>query len=341
MHRATGPFTEHLPTHWSNFAVNHASLLNLGIISSKPASGRKRKDAAKRTLVVTGIARSGTSLVAGLLRAAGVFMGEFMHEVVSEDAQILELARHRDLDTLKTLIRDRNACHDTWGFKLPTLHAHLRHNELAMFRNPHLVIIYRDPVAIAVRNGLSEHFNEIEAVAKSANAMHSLAQFAHLADCPALMLSYEKALTFPNLMIDSVLEFCGLQLDATARGRLLMQVQPNRPEYLAAASSTFEGHIDGILDGQLYGWCCQVGRLEPVRLELYADDRLIEKITADTFREDLASFGIGNGCHGFFVDLNRHRLHPHSVIRMKIANRVLELDNSGCTLGSLREAVSA
>ena len=323
--------------------MEHVSTLNTGIVTGKkkPRASRSRNDAAKKTFIVTGIARSGTSLVAGLLREAGVFLGDFVYEVVNEDAQIIELLRSHDMPMLKTLIGERNACHATWGFKIPDLHTLLRHDDLALFRNPHLIVIYRDPVAVAVRNALSEHHEEMQALVTASNAMHALGRFVGIADCPVLLLSYEKALAFPNTMIDSMLDFCGIRLDDFHRNRLLVQVQPNRAEYLATATRRFVGRIDGILDGELYGWCVQEGRLEPVRLDLFANDQLVDTFRADRYRDDLAKGGVGNGCHGFFVDLDRYGFRGDTVIRVKVANRVLELDNSGQRLGRFEVAVSA
>lgn len=320
--------------------MDEISALNTGIIAITPSDSRQRKDPAKRTVIVTGVARSGASLVAALLKEAGVFMGEYLHGDVNEDAQILELLRRRDVAVLKTLIRERNAAHAQWGFKLPDLHAYLRHDEIPLFRNPCLIVIYRDPVAVAVRNALPEHHGEMDALLQSANAMHSMARFARAATCPVLFLSYEKALLLPNAMIDKVLEFCGLPLDDDTRSRLLVQVQPNRPEYLAAASNSFEGRIDGVFDGQLYGWCWQTGRLEPVRLQILADDRAVATVVADAFREDLMRAGVGNGCHGFFLPVARHGIRRSAVIRVKVRNRAMELENSGVPLGTLPEMVS-
>jgi hypothetical protein len=320
--------------------VDYETLLNTGVIATGRPSPRRRKDLARRTLIVTGIARSGTSLVATLLKEAGVFMGEFLHDVVNEDAQILELLRHRDTAVLRKLIAARNAEHACWGFKIPNLHVYLTCAELEWFRNPYLIVIYRDPVAVAVRNAISEYFSELDSMVKTANAMHGLAQFVQRVHCPVLLLSYEKALSLPNMVIDRVLEFCDIRLDDAQRARLLLNVQPNRAEYQVAATASFEGRIDGRLRGQLYGWCRQAGRLEPIRLEVFANDRCIETIVADSFREDLADAGVGNGCHGFFVDLARHGVAEDAMIRVKIANRVLELENSGKRLASFAEAFS-
>lgn len=310
--------------------LNHINLLNTGIINNGRSSPRRgKRDAAKRTLIVTGIARSGTSLVAGLLRDAGVFMGEFVHDVVEEDASMLHILSSRDMPRLSGIIQERNAAHSTWGFKVPNLHAFMRFDELHLFRDPHLIIIYRDPVAVTVRNSLSEHFGELEGLAAATSAAYALARFVQRVPCPVLLLSYEKALAFPNLVIDSLLSFCDLRIDEVARSRMFLRVQPNREEYLLAARRSFQGSIDGVLNRELYGWCAQDGRLEPVQLELWINGAFTTAFTADHYRADLAQSGIGNGNHAFYVNLEPYDLKPNSVITVRVARRVLELENSG------------
>jgi hypothetical protein len=311
--------------------MSDAPLVNTGVIVRRSGSG-KRKDEAKRTIVVTGVARSGTSMVAAALRAAGLHMGDFVHSVVNEDAQMLEIVRSHDMGLLRSLIRERNLKHSIWGFKVPNLHAHLRYDSLDLFRNPHLVVVYRDPVAVAMRNSLSEHTEQLDGVLAASGAMQAMTRFAQQAGCPLLLLSYEKIVGFPPLLIDSLADFCGISLSPAQRAALLEQVKPNNPEYFAVASRRFLGRIDGSMDGALYGWCFEESRLTPVRLDVLADGRLLESFDADQYRADLASGGIGNGCHGFAIDLSHHKLPAGAVIRVKIAGRQLELENSGQAL---------
>lgn len=70
--------------------------------------------------------------------------------------------------------------------------------------------------------------------------------------------------------------------------------------------------------------------MEPVRLDVFANDRLIDTVRADRFREDLV--GHGNGCHGFYIDLDRRGLRGDETIRVKVSNRTIEIDNSGLRL---------
>lgn len=313
--------------------MSDTQALNTGIIV-RPGGTAKRKGADKRTIVVTGVARSGTSMVAAVLRAAGLHMGDFVHDVVHEDAQILEIVQSQDMNLLRDIIQDRNKKYNSWGFKVPNLHAHMRYDSLNMFRNPHLVAIYRDPAAVAKRNALSEHTDPLDGVLAASGAMQALTRFAQQAGCPLLLLSYEKIIGFPPLLVDSLAEFCGLAVGPAQRAALLKQVQPNSAEYRAAASRRFLGRIDGFLNGALYGWCFEENRLTSVRLDVLADGRLLESFDADRYRADLASGSIGNGCHSFMVDLGHHKLPATATIRVRIAGRQLELENSGQALGA-------
>lgn len=310
-------------------------LLNLGVFSRRPINPRMPRSKRNGTIIVTGVARSGTSLIAALLKEAGLFMGAFLNVVVSEDPQILGLLRRRDLTALKLLVRDRNAGYSRWGFKIPNLHAYLRYDELRMFRNPHLIIVCRDPVAVGLRNALSEHYDEIEAMVTAANATYSMMQFASRAACPVFFLSYEKILLHPDEVIERLLRFCGLSVTSGEWTKLLTHVRPSCAEYMAVSTSTFQGRIDGIVNGQLYGWCWQKGHLEPVRLQVFADGHPIASVVADTFRDDLMRVGVGNGCHGFYVPLSPHCIRANSTICVTINNRALELENSGVAIGYL------
>lgn len=309
-------------------------MLNTGIIARQGEAADPDRT-APRTLIVTGIARSGTSMVAGILKDAGVFMGEVLHEVVDEDATMLQLLQSRDLSALKHLIAARDAARPVWGFKIPNLHAFLRAEEVGLFRNPRLVVIYRDPVAVAVRNALSEHFAEMQALVAATNAAFALARFVECSGVPVLLLSYEKALSFPHLTIDHLLSFCGLTVDQATRNRLFRRVQPNREEYLDRARRTYAGAIDGMFGQELRGWCAEDGRVAPVALELWADGIMLDQFVADSPREDLQRLGIGNGNHGFSCDLRRFGLSPEAVISVRVARRVLMLRNSGTALGAL------
>jgi hypothetical protein len=313
-----------------------STVLNQGVIARvAPGRGRKRAGAEK-TLLITGLARSGTSMLAALLQAAGVWLGDHVYQPINEDAEITQMLRARDLFRLDLLIKRQNAKAPIWGFKMPDLHQFLQHDELARFRNPHLIVIFRDPVAVAARNVVSERIDGLQAIIEATATTHALAQFVRASRLPFLFLSYEKALVFPRAFIDRVLAFCGITLDDTKRDTLLDHVQPNRSQYVLTANRTFEGHLEGLLDGRLYGWARHVGDLTPVMLDLLIDDRLTATFPAAEFRADLLAANLGNGNHAFFVDLADFAVTDASMIRVRVSRRTFELVNSGRSLAELK-----
>jgi hypothetical protein len=313
-----------------------STVLNQGAVARvAPTRGRKRV-AIEKTLLITGLARSGTSMLAALLQAAGVWLGDHVYEPINEDAEITQILRARDFTRLDALIEQQNTKTPIWGFKMPDLHQYLQHDEMLRFRNPHLIVMFRDPVAVAARNALSEQVDGTQAMVEATAAMHSLTQFVRASHLPFLFLSYEKALVFPRGFIDNILGFCGIALDEAKRADLLNHVQPNRSQYVLTANRAFEGHLEGVLNGRLYGWARHVGNLTPVLLDLLIDDRLAATFLAGEFRNDLLAANLGNGNHAFFLDLADFDLADGSVIRVRINCRTFELANSGKSLAELK-----
>ncbi|HEY0184098.1 MAG TPA: hypothetical protein VGC09_14920, partial [Rhodopila sp.] len=130
-------------------------LVNKGFIVNRPAVAGPGRDG--RTLIVTGLHRSGTSLVASILRQVGIFMGAEINDIVHEDEAIARVLIARDRDALSRLIAERNASYGTWGFKFPMLGEALDADEIALFSDPHVIVPFRDPVSVAVRTSLSEY----------------------------------------------------------------------------------------------------------------------------------------------------------------------------------------
>ncbi len=302
-------------------------LVNKGFIVDRSGAGKPGRDG--RTFIVTGAHRSGTSLVASILRQIGIFMGSDINDIVHEDEAFGRVLEARDRDGLKRLIGERNAAYGTWGFKLPMLCQWLDHADLALFNDPHVIVAFRDPVAVAVRAALSEYQEQMPALRKAADDLAALVAFVDRLRCPKLLLSYEKSLVLPGDFVDAITRFCGLPQNDVLRERLTLLVEPNRPSYIAGSRRRYEGGIEGVTGGCLYGWCRLTGVADPVALELFADDRLVLTFVADAFRQDLLDAGYGRGNHGFYLDLGKLGLRRDSVIRIKVAAHGIELDNSG------------
>jgi hypothetical protein len=315
--------------------VDYVSAPNSGVIQIGDAVPNPDEPC---TLIVTGVARSGTSMLASVLQIGGVFMGQHLYDVVMEDAEILHALHGGHEALLRRVIERRDAEHRAWGFKIPNLPAYLLVEQLRWFRNPRLVVIYRDPVAIAVRGSLSEYFDVREELTSAGHAVNSLTAFIARAQCPTLILSYEKAIARPDVMLDALLPFCGITPDVDMMEEQIRAVLPNNPAYLATANTQFVGYVEGLLRDQIYGWCYRLGSLEPVLLDLFADDVRIATFLAGEFRKDLAENKIGNGNHGFYFDLSRFNLSPDTTLRIRPNRRTVELNGSGRALRDLTMA---
>lgn len=313
--------------------INHGFIENHGIARQPDANPPQR---GGKTFIVTGLHRSGTSLVAAILRQVGIFMGSEINDIVHEDETLVKILVNRDIDALTQVIRERNEAYGTWGFKFPMLSQRLGPDELALFSHPRIIVPFRDPVSVAVRKSLSEYQQPMQALRTAVEEQAETLAFIDQLECPSLLLSYEKSLVFPHEFIEAILRFCDLPRGDALRDRLIRLIEPNQQTYIAQVRRRYGGVIDGTFDGWLHGWCCLTQMHDPVTLELWVDDSMRATFVADRFRQDLVDAGHGTGHHAFAVDLGKLRLQPSSVIRIKVAAHDVELENSGQRLDALR-----
>ncbi len=310
-------------------------LTNKGLISL-PGRRPLSRTQGPRTLIVSGVARSGTSMVARILHAAGVPMGDELDDIVFEDHDFAVLFSQPVLDqaALDTLVRRRDEAHRVWGFKRPHLHP-AGAAVISRFRNPSLIITLRDPVAIAERNAIAEQLDQRTALSMATDDLQEMVRFAQLLTCPVLLVSYEKALHDPERFVGRLLEFCGLPRSEAERRRLGQLVEPDRPAYLEAARRTFEGYVDGIDGTILSGWAYQPMLLQPLTLTVFRDDTPVADCLADRHRQDLADAGIDDGRHGFSVNLAGCGFVPESRVTVRVKDRSFALNNSGASAAEL------
>jgi hypothetical protein len=305
-------------------------LINRGVITINESE--RNSGGGGRTFIVTGLHRSGTSLIAAVLRRVGIFMGAEINDVVHEDETIARLLIAGDSVGLAGLIAERDATYGTWGFKFPALHQSLAAGDIARFRNPHLIVPFRDPVSVGVRTALAEYRTAIAALRDAVDEQAALVRFIDSVGCPALLLSYEKSIVFPADFIEAIIAFCGLPRGDGLRESLMRLIEPNRQSYIAQARRTYDGMVDAVDDGVLHGWCRLTSMDDPVMLEILADDRVLTRCVADRFRQDLRDAGFGAGHHAFAVDLGGFRLRPDAIVRVRVDKHGVELGNSGKAL---------
>jgi hypothetical protein len=310
------------------------AMVNKGFIALNAVA--ERVNGRGRTFIVTGQQRSGTSLVAAVLRQVGIFMGAEINDHVHEDEALAKILIARDRNGLRRTIRERDANFGTWGFKFPMLCDVLAPADLGLFSNPHVIVPMRDPIAVAVRRSLSEFHQPMPALRDAAKALAAMVDFVDRLNCPVLLLSYEKSLVLPGDFIDAIVRFGDLPQAEALRERLIGLIEPNRKDYIDVVRRQYTGIIEGITDGWLCGWSRLTASADPVALELLADDQPVLAFQAELFRQDLLDAGYGAGRHGFRVDLRALKLRPEAVVRIRVAAHGMELENSGRRLAAYR-----
>jgi hypothetical protein len=202
---------------------------------------------SQRTVCVLGALRGGTSMVAGILRKLGVFMGNDIDETVNEDRQFLthngqlvmftdhsrSAERAKYVHDVLELVRRRNAAYDIWGWKDP-LSAHYVRELDPQLRNPLFIFLTRDPGAIAQRGRIVERPSErrqiLSYIKDAAQSYSQIVEVLSQRARPTLLVSYERALRMPVETGRAIAEFVGLPAPTDFDGWLRQYLVPDRPD---------------------------------------------------------------------------------------------------------------
>ncbi len=182
-----------------------------------------------RTVVVVGVERGGTSMVAGVLRALGLPMGE-RAGLNHEDPAFLQ----DDSEKLTKAIRKRNRMHAVWGFKAPKAALNLPFFDDAL-RNPHYVVVYRNSLSVADswrQRGAGEAISVLKRIGTYHNAILELAEQTK---APVLFVNYERAVVddaAKRAMVHEISTFAGLDADGELSDRAIGMITGDGKGYV-------------------------------------------------------------------------------------------------------------
>lgn len=190
---------------------------NSGIILCQP----EHDVPDESTLIIEGIARGGTSMVSSMVSSAGYYMDGY--------APAWESHRWKHCfnyggDVAK-MIEEYNSLGSRWGFKHPGLmFAMLDRWEtfLGQLRNPRVIIVFRDPVAVDCRSYLAMRQHSIEVAIVQ---MQALTHWAIGTEVPVMMVSYEKMIQASSETATHFNRFVGAEADWSL-------VSPNNAQYI-------------------------------------------------------------------------------------------------------------
>ncbi|WP_373506289.1 hypothetical protein [Aestuariivirga sp.] len=300
-----------------------AALVNKGLaeINAQPFGDQA-------TLAVVGLTRSGTSMLSALLKTFGIHMGEVVDSAVYEDVEVAKFIDAKDFAGLKAFIAKRNAEHAVWGFKRPNAYKVLK-QLTPMMRKPRIIVTFRDVLAIAMRNHVSMQMDVLSALPRYADEYQELIRNIAPLKCPMLLVSYEKFIQFPEESIVRTARFAGIEPTAEmiAKG---MDTVKNGPEaYLKASRLRYTGHVDRIVNGKLRGWAMVIDQPKlKANVQLKVNGQVAASAVANVRRKDLVDAGIGDGHHGFEIDID-NSMSRDNVIEVTAGNSSTVLPNSG------------
>lgn len=161
-----------------------------------------------RTYIVFGEMRGGTSMVAGVMRGMGVYMGP---DIAAENHESAAFKK-RPIPDLREAVEAANKLHDVWGWKNP--HAADYIDRIwGDLRNPHLICVFRDSVSNARGLNRWHPIGSIQGVHQSLLRQQQNLGTILMRNCPSLLISYEKAVRHPDQFVTELSKWMGVKAD--------------------------------------------------------------------------------------------------------------------------------
>ncbi|WP_201633935.1 hypothetical protein [Psychrobacter immobilis] len=289
--------------------------------------------ATEKTIIVVGVARGGTSLVAGTLSNLGVFSGTLSSAPVFEDVRLSSAFESGNLKLAEQVISEYDRSNKVWVFKRPSIIDYLEEVHIRV-RNPVYLFIFKDIFSIANRNSISMKLDILNGIEKAHNDYSKILSFIKSHEINGFLLSYEKIMNNKEQYVDSMINLVGLDsVSNDIRSKALNFIEPNPQGYLNASRITRSiGRIGSIEETRVIGWGKLLHSEEPIEVELYVNNELVDTQKANQKRQHLVDEKIhSTGMCGFLFDLSDKPLVKGDKVAVKVKEDILFLDNSNKT----------
>lgn len=301
-------------------------LNNLGV---QYIGNKKVLDKKEKTLIVLGVARGGTSLVAGALDMLGVFTGDESRKPVYEDTKLAKFLEAGDLKQAQAVIADYNIREHIWSFKRPVSVNYV--NTLCeVCRNPVFLIIFKDIFSISNRNKISMQGDVVSELEKAYDAYGKIVSFVREESPNAFLLSYEKIMQNKEMFVDLLIDLIGVDsVSQEQKIATLDFIEPNPEEYLRASRITHGvGQIGSVSKDKVVGWGKYIYSDDTALVELYINDVLVDTVEAKDFRQHALDDGKHSTGHcGYVFHLKEH-LKDGDKVSVKLSEDINFLAHS-------------
>ncbi len=305
---------------------------------------QKALEQAEKTFIVIGVARGGTSVIAGALDKLGVFTGEKSVQPVFEDVKLATAFENNDLSEAKKIIELYDQDHDIWAFKRPASIKYI--DELhKMCRNPIYLFVFKDIFSIANRNNISMKQDIINGLQNAHSSYAKILDFlSKKKNINAFLFSYEKVMNNKESFIDVLINAIGKEnISNKEKKAVLNFIEPNPKAYLDVSRITRSmGEVTKITASKVIGWGKYVHSDEAATVELYINGELVQsKSASDLCRHVSGAKPPPKGNYGYLFDLKDTPLKTGDRVAVKLTDDIHFLKNSNqiFTTSKIRKSI--
>ena len=151
----------------------------------------------RKSIIICGAPRGGTSFAASVFLQLGVPFKRTTKDRISprkEHNHLKEAFQADDLGRVRQIVDEFSSRHPVWAWKLPEIER--RFSTISeIVPNPHFVVIFKEPLSIAIRSAERRSKNPINVLQQVVAVHQRLATIAATTEHPLLPVSYDKAIT--------------------------------------------------------------------------------------------------------------------------------------------------
>jgi hypothetical protein len=278
-------------------------------------------------IVVVGVARGGTSMIAGALSKLGVYMGDQAEAPVFEDVLLANAMDFGDFDLARKIANGYERNHEHWGWKRPSSIEYLKDLDEVLMPCAY-VFIFKDIFSIAQRNAISM-LEDILISMDSANKNYGKCiDFIKNKNPYGLLVSYEKIVANPEALVNYLINLKQLNPTHIEFNSAIEFIQINPENYLDSTRIIkAEGCLDEISVESISGWARYVHSKNPAEVEIFLNDISIGSILANEYRDDLNCI-YESPCAFSFKWPQNISFCMGGIIRLRVVNDIQDLCNS-------------
>jgi Sulfotransferase family len=307
----------------------HTELANTGVFClNAPAEGLPGLQ--RKTLLVLGAPRGGTSAIAGALSAMGIYMGRGASAPVFESLALANAIEDDDRELARKIIEGFNAEYETWAFKRPGF-TRVVSEFHGFFRNPVYLVILRDPVATASRSFISGRLklNYLKKLRRVTAVYESIVNFVETSGAPTVFISYEKLLQDPRSTLGIIVDELGLNISTERLSQAVKFIEPSPEHYLEVSrADRVDGAWQTFNSTSIAGWAKYVNKTMtiPPKVTLFQGSQTLATVSADRpCTVDNAGSQVTENC-GFSFDLIGLEISDWESLRVRVVGEIRDFD---------------